>query len=110
MNRRDLTPRQGAILPLGTPLGTFCLGLDFITNNTGINWKKVNCLAPTGVVLVDVCGQGGILASRHTLDRTATPFDIFDFTANRIPKPGSMALGGVDLLSLSLAARRKNAS
>lgn len=107
------TPGQGAILPLGTPLGTFGLGLDFITNNTGFNWQKVNCLAPTGVVLVDVCGQGGILATGRTLGDSVTPFDIFDnvdFTAKRIPEPGSIALVGVALLGLSLAARRKKAS
>lgn len=107
-------PGQGAILPLGTPLGTFGLGLDFITNNTGINWKKVNCLSPTsGVVLVDVCGQGGILATGRAAGDSLTPYDIFDnvdFTANRIPEPGSMALVGVALLGLSLAARRKKAS
>ena len=107
------TPGVGATLPLATELGTFGLGLDFITNNTGFNWQKVNCLSPTGVVLVDVCGQGGILASGRTLDGTVTPFDIFDnvdFAANRIPEPGSMALVGVALLGLSLAGRRKKAS
>lgn len=34
------TPGLGAINPLGTPLGTFDLGLYFITNNTGINGRK----------------------------------------------------------------------
>lgn len=107
------TPGQGAILPLGTPLGTFGLGLDFITNNTMFNWQKVRCVGPTGAVLVDVCGQGGILATGSAGGDSITPFEIFnnvDFTANRIPEPGSMALVGLALLGLSLAGRGKKAS
>ena len=111
------TPGVGAILPFGTPLGTFGLGLDFITNNTGFTWNKVDCFdTTTGVTSsVDICGQGGVLATgRSRPGSTAnTPFDIFDnvdFTANRVPEPGSMALVGVALLGLSLAARRKKST
>ena len=111
------TPGIGATLPFGTPLGTFGLGLDFLTNNTGFTWNKVDCFDTTTGVFssVDFCGQGGILATgRSRPGSTAnTPFDIFDnvdFTANRVPEPGSMALVGVALLGLSLAGRRKKAS
>lgn len=108
------TPGLGALLPLTTPLGSFSLGLDFITNNTGYEWNKVACVDTTNLSLhsVDVCGQGGLLASGSGFGPTPTntPYDIFDnvdFTMNRIPEPGSMLLLGAGLLGLGLSGRRK---
>lgn len=108
------TPGLGATLPLTTPLGSFSLGLDFITNNTGFEWNKVSCVDTTNFSLhsVDVCGQGSLLATGRLFpgQLTNTPYDVFDdvnFTMNRIPEPGSMLLLGAGLLGLGLSGRRK---
>lgn len=106
-------PDIGATLPFGTPMGTFGMGLDFITNNTGFQWNKVACFDTASSTLhsVDVCGQGGILASGSSLG-TNTPYPVFDnvdFTANRVPEPGTLSLIGLALLGLSIVRRRLNA-
>ncbi len=105
-------PSIGGNLPLATPLGSFSMGLDFITNNTGFTWNQVLCADTTDLTLhmVDVCGQGGLLATGRNLGQTNTPYDIFDnvdFTANRVPEPGSLALVAAALVGFGAMRRGK---
>lgn len=106
------TPGLGANLPLATPLGSFSMGLDFITNNTGFSWNQVQCLDLTtfAVSMVDICGQGGLLATGSGVGGADTPYDIFDnvdFTANRVPEPGSLALVAAALVGFGAMRRGK---
>lgn len=109
-------PGLGATLPLGTPLGTFGIGMNFILNNTGYQWNKVQCVDTTTFAFyaVDFCGQGGILASgrNNPSSNTNTPYELFDnvdFTANRVSAPGSLALVGAALFGIGMIRRRKGA-
>lgn len=107
------TPDIGANLPLTTPLGTFGMGLNFLTNNTGYEWNQVACYdsLTNSVSQVDICGQGGILASGKNLPGANTPYAIFDnvdFTMNRVPEPSSLLLLGAGLFGFGAIGRKKS--
>lgn len=105
-------PSIGSTLPLATPLGTFGVGLNFLQNNTGFDWDQVNCLDLVGGAIsqVDVCGQGGILASGNaTANGANTPYELFnnvDLTAQAVPSPAPLALVGAGLLALAGVSRK----
>jgi hypothetical protein len=110
-------PDIGATIPLTTPLGTFGVGLEYLVDNTGLDWGTVPCLnvLTLAVSQVDTCGQGGILASGRDLGQANTPYAIYDnidFTAfaQQVPEPGTIGLVGLALAGLGFSARgRKNA-
>lgn len=109
-----LDPTAGGRLPNPTSLGAFGLGLNFVINNTGYTWNKVACSDPTNLLappsFVDMCGQGGIIATGRVSQNRLTPYDIWDnvdFTLNRVPEPSILALIGIGMFGLGAINRRK---
>lgn len=85
--------------------GQFRMGLNLTDNFSGLTFLKVPCVnqaAGNAIVLVDQCANGNILTPA-TQTRFTTPYDVWDdvnFTMNRIPEPGTLALLGVGLLGI----------
>jgi len=102
----------GATLPLTTPLGTFSNGVNILTNNTGRTFGLVPCFDPATLTVhaVNLCGQGGVLASGRIASQTPTPYDIFDnvdYTIRLIPEPGSLALLALGLIAVGATTLRR---
>lgn len=101
----------GAIPAPGTG-GAFDAGLNFLANNSGLDFGLVDCRDTTeagiAIVQVGVCASGSLLGTGGV----PTPFDSYsniDFTINvaAVPEPGMLALLGVAFLGLAAGVRRK---
>ncbi|MBL8475424.1 MAG: PEP-CTERM sorting domain-containing protein [Methyloversatilis sp.] len=91
--------------------GGFNFGLGLIENNTGSEWLETFFTSPffqdplTGNNLVQLRGSGslqGVAGENTGYDL----YDDFQFTMNRVPEPGSLALVGLAMLGLAVARKR----
>lgn len=87
--------------------GLFNVGLNFSFTAPGYDFIQVPCFNPltVSVVQVDTCGSGSLLG----VGGVTTPFQSFnniDFTVNRIPEPGSIALMAGALIGAGVVSRR----
>lgn len=91
--------------------GGFNFGLSIIDNFTGSEWNELVNTNPfaedqlTGNNLVQLGGSGSLQGIRGQ-DTGYDLYDDFQFTMNRVPEPGSLALVGLAMLGLAVARKR----
>lgn len=91
--------------------GGFNFGLTLIENNTGSEWLESLATSPlfqdplTGNNRVQLRGSGSLQGVAGE-DTGYDLYDDFQFTMNRVPEPGSLALVGLAMLGLAVARKR----